>query len=91
MIIHVSMDRMGAVIIRPKAAAIRRRAVRLLATNGCENPRDDIFIQEGESVQEVLSLSDSQMADLRAGWNLRLRADSWLVGNLYGYDLCNSL
>ena len=93
MLVIAQMDHCGNITARPVSDRAAKRFARRVAENGGASlevqARDGYcaFFQDGMGAAEFLEdLRPDQRRDLEAGWQVKFRADGWLVGHWYGYD-----
>lgn len=92
MLIRITEDRCGNILIRPVSAK-KASAIRDYLRSWGQRGRADLFYNQGgeaESVLEALDIPADRMRSLRNGYSITIRADNFTVANLYGWDMCEA-
>ena len=96
MLVKASIDNCGNIEVRPVSDRWAKKFARAVAANGGPSFRNQerndftVFLQQGMGAEEFKeNCTPAQRRDLDGGWSITFRANSFYVGNLYGYDACN--
>jgi len=86
MLLNLSTDRLGSIIVSPVSERWKNRIIGHMAFFGVESD-GTVYLQSEEEKDSILrDLSPSKARDLDYGWDVRIRVPDWEALHLWGWD-----
>lgn len=85
-LVEVTEDRMGNILLRPKNEQIRKKMMAHTKEH-IGSAEDTVFLQEGGPASEFMERLPRRLQnEMQKGWGVTLKIDPWEFGHYVGYD-----